>query len=127
MKASIIIRSKNEERCIGEVLQQVVTQELADPYEVIVLDSGSQDRTLDIVRRFPVQVERVQPEKFTFGYALNYGAALARGEYIIFLSAHCAPCHHLWLWELIAPLESDATLAATYGQQKPRTGVNLSS
>jgi len=72
-----------------------------------------------------VQVEKVLPEKFTFGYALNYGAALAQGEYIIFLSAHCAPCHRQWLQELTAPLENDSSIAATYGQQKPRYGVNL--
>ena len=105
--------------------EMCIRDRLIDPYEVIVLDSGSQDRTLDIVRRFPVQVESVLPEKFTFGYALNYGATVARGEYVIFLSAHCAPCHHQWLRDLTAPLESDPSIAATYGQQKPRHGVNL--
>jgi glycosyltransferase involved in cell wall biosynthesis len=124
MKASIVIRSKNEERFIGSVLQQVLEQEFADPYEVIVLDSGSQDRTLDIVRRFPVRLEMIPPEQFTFGAALNRGAVFARGEYVVFLSAHCVPCHRSWLQELTNPFAQDPLIAATYGRQEPIPGVN---
>jgi glycosyltransferase involved in cell wall biosynthesis len=125
MNVSIVIRSKNEERLIDEVLQQVFAQEFPETYEVIVLDSGSQDRTLDVVRSFPIRLEHLPAEKFTFGYALNYGASLANGDYVVFLSAHCLPCGHFWLSELLGPLKSNTQLVATYGRQVPQPGVNL--
>lgn len=124
MKVSIVIRSKNEERFIGAVLEQVLKQEFADPYEVIVLDSGSQDRTLAIVRSFPVRLATMPPEQFTFGRALNHGASLTSGDYVVFLSAHCVPRDRAWLRELTTPLASDVQVAATYGRQEPMPGVN---
>ncbi|NOT56677.1 MAG: glycosyltransferase family 2 protein [Deltaproteobacteria bacterium] len=124
MKVSIVIRSKNEERFIGAVLKRVLEQKFTDPYEVIVLDSGSQDRTLDIVRGFPVRLATMAPEQFTFGRALNQGAALTSGDIVVFLSAHCVPRERTWLRELTAPLSNDAQVAATYGRQEPMPGVN---
>jgi len=124
MRASILIRSKNEERFIGSVLERVLAQEFPNPYEVIVLDSGSQDRTLEIARSFPVRIETIPVECFTFGSALNVGAALAQGEYLVFLSAHCLPRERSWLRELMKPFVSDPLVAATYGRQQPMPGVN---
>jgi len=124
MKASILIRSKNEERIIGSVLQRVLTQDFAEPYEIIVLDSGSQDRTVDIVRGFPVRLETIPARRFTFGSALNLGTSLARGEYVVFLSAHCMPRTRSWLQELTSPFANDPLVVATYGRQEPMPGVN---
>lgn len=124
MKASILIRSKNEERFIISVLERVLEQEFADPYEVLVLDSGSQDRTVEIVRGFPVRLETIPARRFTFGAALNHGTSLARGEYVVFLSAHCVPRTRSWLQELTSPFANDPLVVATYGRQEPRPGVN---
>lgn len=124
MKVSIVIRSKNEERFIGAVLARVLEQEFDDPYEVLVLDSGSQDQTLDIVRGFPVRLAIMPPEQFTFGWALNQGASLTVGDIVVFLSAHCVPRERTWLRSLTAPLMSDPQVAATYGRQEPMPGVN---
>jgi rhamnosyltransferase len=124
MRVSIVIRSKNEEHFIGSVLQRVLEQEFTEQYEVIVLDSGSKDRTVEIVRGFPVRLEEIPTGEFTFGFALNHGASLAHGEYVVFLSAHCVPCSRSWLRELVTPFTNNALVVATYGRQKPIPGVN---
>src|SRR5262249_33745764 len=124
MKVSVVIRSRNEECFIGAVLAEVFAQDYHAPYEVVVLDSGSQDRTLDIVRTFPARLEHLPAENFTFGYALNLGVRLAAGQYVVFLSAHCVPCNRSWLRELIQPLDDDLQVVATYGKQEPQQGVN---
>ena len=123
MKVSIVIRTKNEQRYIGQVLDKVFSQNYSDPFEVVVLDSGSTDATRDIVARYPARLHRTDPKTFTYGRALNQGAALATGEQMVHLSAHCIPADALWLKTLTALLD-DPAIAATFGRQKPLLGVN---
>jgi hypothetical protein len=101
MDVSIVIRSKNEERFIGEVLEGLFGQEFGGTFEVIILDSGSRDGTLEIARKFPVAVYSMSPEEFTFGRALNRGAQIAKGDYVVYLSAHCTPVDQEWLIRLL--------------------------
>ncbi len=121
---SVIIRCRNEERLIGQTLDAVFNQAVEMPFEVIVIDSGSTDRTLDIVRKFNVRLYEIQPGQFTFGRALNYGAELAEGEYIINLSAHCIPVDSAWMTNLLKPMMNDISIAATFGKQEPIKGLN---
>jgi glycosyltransferase involved in cell wall biosynthesis len=121
---SIIIRSKNEERYIGQTLSAIFHQRIDIPFEVIVIDSGSTDRTLDIVRRHALRLYEIETQQFTYGRALNYGASLARGRYLINLSAHCIPTDSNWMARLVDSLRSDSKIAATYGGQVPIKGVN---
>jgi rhamnosyltransferase len=121
---SIVIRAKDEAQHIGEVLEAVLAQDDPEEFEIIVIDSGSADGTVDLVRKFPVRLEEIPPGRFTFGSALNLGMELAKGRIVVYLSAHCTPTTHDWLRHLAEPLRSDAKLAATYGRQEPRKGVN---
>ncbi|MGH7411518.1 MAG: glycosyltransferase [Candidatus Methylomirabilis sp.] len=123
MKVSIVIRAKNEERFIGQVLEKVFSQEYPERFEVLVLDSGSTDSTRDIVARYPARLHQTDPKTFTYGRALNRGAALAAGEQVVYLSAHCIPTDSLWLRKLTALLE-DPAIVATFGRQEPVMGVN---
>ena len=123
-QVSIIIRSKNEEHFVGQTLESIFNQSIDIPFEVIVIDSGSNDRTLDIVRKFKVRLFEIEPDKFTFGFALNYGVKLAIGKYIINLSAHCIPVNSKWMANLLYPLLSDLSIGATYGKQEPIKGLN---
>ena len=122
--ASVIIRCRDEERFIGQALEAVFGQEACPPFEVIVIDSGSKDSTLDIVRGFDVRLYEIPPGGFTFGSALNYGAGLAEGEYLVNLSAHCIPVDANWMANLLSPLMEDASIVATYGKQEPIIGLN---
>jgi hypothetical protein len=76
-----------------------------------------------IAARFPVRLHHIDPRTFTFGRALNRGAALATGEHVVHLSAHCIPVDTLWLRKLTALLE-DPAIVATFGRQEPLMGVN---
>jgi len=121
---SIIIRSKNEERFIAQALSAIFQQDIDLSFEVILIDSGSMDRTLDIVRRYAVRVYEIDSRQFSYGRALNYGASLAKGQYLINLSAHCIPINSGWMARLVNCLRSDSRFAATYGGQVPIKGVN---
>jgi len=120
---SVVIRCRDEARHLAPVLDAVCEQEEAPAFEIVALDSGSEDGTLALLSRYPVRVEHLPPETFTFGRALNRGAALARGEVVVYLSAHCRPLARDWLATLVAPF-IDPSVVATFGRQVPVPDVN---
>lgn len=120
---SIVIRTKNEEASIGETLQVLFNQKQAPPFEIILVDSSSTDRTLAIAGGYPIKIITIPAERFTYGYSLNCGIASARGEIICSLSAHCTPVGDTWLKELVGPILS-GTAHAIYGRQVPIEGIN---
>ena len=121
---SIIIRSKNEERYIGQTLSAIFQQDIDLPFEVIVIDSGSTDRTLDIVRRHAVRLHAIDANEFSYGRALNFGASLAKGRSVVNLYAHCIPTNRRWIANILSDLQNGPTIAATYGAQVPIKGLN---
>ncbi|MBA4374173.1 MAG: hypothetical protein C0402_15085 [Thermodesulfovibrio sp.] len=120
---SIIIRCKNEEKALGPTLEKIFAQDIRNTFEVIIVDSGSTDRTLEIARKYAVRLLQIPPEDFTFGYALNYGIERAEGKVIVNLSAHCLPTDNNWVAELTSPL-IEGRADATYGRQLPVRGIN---
>ena len=123
-RVSVIIRCFNEERHIGTLLDRLSRQTLTD-HEVVVVDSGSSDGTLSVVRRFPVALVQISPEDFTFGYSLNRGCERASGEFLVMASAHVVPCSDRWLEHLIAPF-ADPAVALVYGRQQGDTTSKFS-
>ena len=123
MRASIIIRTYNEERRIGECLRSVCSQKTAFPFEVIVVDSESTDKTVAIVSRFPAKIVHVPKAEFTPGKSLNTGCLAASGEYFVFLSGHAVPTNNQWLQTLINNFESP-DIAGVYGKQIPLPGCH---
>jgi glycosyltransferase involved in cell wall biosynthesis len=116
MLCSIVIRAFNEEKHIGRLLDGIVQQNIQD-FEIILVDSGSTDATVIIASRYPVKIFHLTPEEFTFGRSLNLGIAQAKGEFLVFASAHVFPVYPDWLAKLLNPFE-DANVALVYGKQR---------
>ena len=114
---SVVVRTKNEASHLGQVLETVAAQTLAD-HEVIVVDSGSTDRTLEIAHSFQVRLIEISPDQFTYGRALNLGFDQARGEFVACLSAHAVPASTNWL-ETLAKNFLDPRVAGVYGRHLP--------
>lgn len=124
MKCSIVIRSYNEEKHIGRLLDGIVQQNIQDP-EIILVDSGSTDATTIIAASYPVTILHIQPNEFTFGRSLNSGIAQAKGEFVVIASAHVYPVYHDWLEKLLSPF-NDPQVALTYGKQRGGTTTKFS-
>ncbi len=110
INVSILIRTKNEGKNIGKTLDVLFSQSYKN-FEVIIVDCGSTDRTLEVAQKYPVRIYEIELEKLSFGYALNYGFQIAKGEYVVCLSAHSLPLSKDWLEVLIANFNDDKVAA----------------
>ena len=117
MLASIVIRTYNEAKHLSELLQSISSQaQERINQETIIVDSGSDDGTLDIARRFATKIVTISKEEFSFGRSLNIGCETAAGDYLVFISGHCIPKDEKWLDRLVEPLQHNAVVY-TYGRQ----------
>jgi rhamnosyltransferase len=115
--ASIIIRTYNEQRYLEELLQAIHSQDVDDlRYEVIIVDSGSTDKTLEIADNFACRIVHIKKSEFSFGRSLNIGCAATEGDYLVFISGHCVPTDKFWLKNLVKPLIAGDVIL-TYGRQ----------
>ncbi|MGD1081455.1 MAG: glycosyltransferase [Candidatus Sulfotelmatobacter sp.] len=124
VKTSILILTKNEAENIDPCLKAVYSQKVADPFEVVLVDSGSTDATLEIARRFPARIVQIPPENFHHAKTRNFAASLAEGEVLVFLVADATPVSDSWLSSLIANFD-DPGVGAVYGRQLPKPGSSL--
>ena len=100
---------------IGRLLSGVTAQTV-QPGQIVIVDSGSTDRTLEIARRYPVEVHAIEPTEFSFGRSLNRGIAAATGDIVVLASAHVYPVYDTWLERLTEPF-GDPETVLTYGRQ----------
>jgi glycosyltransferase involved in cell wall biosynthesis len=85
IRYSIIITCYNQQEFIKDAIESVLLQECASK-EVIAVDDGSQDGSLEVLRRYEGVLRLLAlPTNCGVSEARNRGAAIARGEYLIFL------------------------------------------
>ena len=116
MLASVIIPTKNEARNIGPCLDQVYGQRVDFPFEVVVIDSGSQDSTIDIVQQYPARLLQIAPGDFHHARTRNLGGHASSGKYLVFLSGDAIPADQEWLSALVRNFQEPG-VAAVYGRQ----------
>lgn len=86
---SIVIPAYNVERYIGKCISSLINQTFTD-YEIIAVNDGSTDSTLEILRHFESQypcITVIDQKNSGISQARNAGLDLARGEYICFIDS----------------------------------------
>jgi glycosyltransferase involved in cell wall biosynthesis len=120
LSVSIVIPAKNGRPTIGPALDAVLAQDYDGPVDVLVVDSGSTDGTLDDIRARPsVRLHRIHPMAFDHGDTRNLGAGLTAGEAIVFLVQDAEPVGKHWLRNLVRNLD-DPKVAGAFSRILPR-------
>lgn len=116
MKASVVIRAKNEEKWLGKVLKSLENQTEKD-FETILIDDNSTDKTLEIFEKSKLNIKKVIPiEKgsFTHARSINLGMSAAKSENVFFLVGHSIPVFKEFIEAGLGQL-NDPDVAGVFG------------
>jgi rhamnosyltransferase len=113
---SVVIPVKNGGPDLRRCLDAIALQRVDDEVEVVVVDSGSSDGSVEVARAAGARVHEIPPAEFNHGGTRNLGASLARGDKLVFTSQDAHAEDPDWLAALTAPLD-DPRVAGAYGRQ----------
>jgi glycosyltransferase involved in cell wall biosynthesis len=119
---SALIRCRDEERRIGPLIDSLRAQTMVDSLEIVVIDSGSRDGTLELIRRQGLEPLQIGAEEFTYGRALNLAAAQATAPLCLSISAHVRLLDEGWAARLVSAF-ADERVACAYGPRREPHGL----
>jgi rhamnosyltransferase len=114
---SVVIPVKNGGEDLVRCLRAITQQQL-DDVEVVVVDSGSMDASVEVAREHGALVHAISASEFGHGRTRNLGASLATGEILVFTSQDAYAADEHWIARLVEPLARDE-VAGSYGRQLP--------
>jgi rhamnosyltransferase len=121
---SIVILTKNGGDLFRDVLAGLFRCDGILDCEVLIIDSGSTDQTLEYAKQYPqVRVHSIPPSEFGHGKTRNLGAQMTSRPAIVFLVQDATPATPDFLVRLAAPLNEEG-FAGVFGRQLPRPWTN---
>lgn len=127
---SVLMPTWQGREFLGRVLAALAAQRLELPWDMLAIDSGSTDGTLELLAeaaaRFPVplRVERIDKLEFDHGDTRNLLAARSQGELLVFLTQDAIPADERFLAKLARNFE-DPAVGAAYCRNLPRPDAEL--
>lgn len=109
---SVVVPAYNEENFVGDCLDCLKAQDFTHPFEIILIDNSSQDKTAEIAQKKKVKVVKESQKGVIF--ALSTGVKHAQAPLIAFTDADCRP-HPQWLSGLYRHFEENPNLDAVGG------------
>ncbi len=122
LDVSVIVPTWNEEKYLPKCLRSLANQVGSKPTEVIVVDGGSTDRTVEIAEEYADRV-LIEPGK-PVGAARNIGAKAASGSILAFIDADTTASGN-WLEEIERTLKTFPTAVGVTGPTQPYEGTRL--
>jgi len=117
---SVLVRAHNDEAFIARTLKGIFSQS-AKPFEVLVCDDASTDRTREIAATFPVRFVERPEGPYKPGITLNRLVREAKGDVVVFNNSDAIPLDDQWLAELTRPLLADPSCPVfAFANQLPR-------
>lgn len=112
---AVLVRMRNEARHLPRLVEGL-SRQTSPPDEVIVVDSGSTDDSVDIARAAGWKIVRINPDDFTFGRSLNLGFENCTSDRVVIISAHVYPTRSDFLEQITQNVTAPGMTIA-YGRQ----------
>lgn len=118
---TIAVPTLNGEEFLESLIKAVYGQQTELSYELFIIDSGSTDRTLDIIKKYPkIRLYEIPNSEFGHGKTRNLAAKMSDSEYMVFLTQDAVPAHQNWLNGMIEPFMLNEKIVGVFGKQIPR-------
>ena len=118
---SIIIPMYNSEDYIEACIESIFSINYPqDKFEVIIVDNGSTDQSLEIVKRYPVKV--ISCPEGNISKVRNVGATIAKGNIFAFVDSDCAVGNG-WLSAAVEILSRPGVVATGSGYKLPQNAT----
>jgi rhamnosyltransferase len=123
--ATVAIPTYNGETYLKEIIAAIMGQKTDRTFELLIVDSGSTDSTLEIIqdamrRHKNLRLHTIPNTEFGHGKTRNLIAQMAYGKHIVYLSHDATPAHDKWLDEMLAPFTLNDRVVGVMGKQDPR-------
>ena len=119
-RVTVAIPVLNGARYLDEVLTAVRGQKLDRELEIVIVDSGSTDDSVEIAKRHGAIVHGIEQEDFSHGGTRNLLMQLSSGDHVAFITQDATPASPRWLASLLEGFEQADDVAAVFGPHDPR-------
>lgn len=119
-RVSVVIPTRDAGPGLARTLEAIRGQALGEPFDVLVVDSGSTDGTPERCEAAGARVIRIAPEEFGHGRTRNLAIAACGGEYVALTVQDAAPADDHWLGALVDALSARPDAAGAYSRHVPR-------
>jgi glycosyltransferase involved in cell wall biosynthesis len=123
-KVSVIIPTKDAGDEFDYTLRRITRQEGVGEIELVIIDSGSKDKTVDLSKYYSQKVFQIPPAEFHHARTRNLGAEKATGDFLVFTVQDAVPVGDNWLYKLIYPVYNGQASAVS-ARQIPRADADL--
>ena len=106
---TVVIPVYNGGTMLKSVVESCLEQDLDKDFEVLLIDSASNDGCLDALPRTRLRYHRIRRRLWPWAHT-QPRVELARGAYVAFITQDAIPANRMWLMNLIAPLRNDPRL-----------------
>lgn len=125
LKVSVALLTKNGGELLQESLQAVCSQQLAFPFEILAIDSGSSDGTAEVLKaQTRVAFSSIPANEFQHGRTRNLAMRKAQGELVVFLTQDAVPASGDWLARFVEFMDAHPEVAGAFGGQVAHDGAD---
>jgi rhamnosyltransferase len=117
---SIVVPTFNGASTLPALLDAIARQRIERPFEVVAIDSGSTDGSVELLRAAGARLITIAAGTFNHGLTRNLGIEASAGELVVLIVQDAVPASDTWLSALTRPLALDGCLAGTFARQLPR-------
>ena len=113
---TVIIPTKNGMKSLPDVLGAVLNQKAPWSYDVIAIDSGSSDGTVEYLKNQKIKLIQIKADEFGHGRTRNQAIAESNAPFIAMITQDAIPLGDAWLLSLVSAVEALPEIAGAFGR-----------